>query len=276
MKYQILAGTLGIVLLLGMSPLPQAEAKIFIIDDFVLDPFGGLCDISRDVVGTASCQQSGLSIANVIGGVRDTSLTLDAANPPSNGVIDYVGETDDGAVGTSDEMFRHMAGSGVETTVMQQFDGETGAGRSLGVNLLNSDDIQIDYSLSDFQVDVTVRVTDSGGDWAEQTGILVAGTVTPSSLNFVIQNFIDAPSAFNGVLNLNDIDEFKFTYDTVLAFTDYDLDKIHITMEMVGGEMFPVNTTALLLAGVELNAIWILPAIAAIGIGAFIVSRKRN
>ncbi len=275
MKYQILAGTLGLVLLLGMSPLPQAEAKIFIIDDFVLDP-NGLCDIALLVLGTSSCQQSGLSIANVIGGVRDSSITLDVANAPSNGVIDYVGETDDGAVGTSDEMFRHMAGSGVETTVIQQFDGETGAGRSLGVNLLNSDDIQIDYSLSDFQVDVTVRVTDSGGDWAEQTGILAQGTVTPSSLNFVIQNFIDAPSAFNGVLNLEDIDEFKFTYDTVLAFTDYDLDKIHITMEMVGGEMFPINTTALLLAGVELNAIWILPAIAAIGIGAFIVSRKRN
>ncbi len=114
MKYQILAGTLGLVLLLGMSPLPQAEAKIFIIDDFVLDP-NGLCDIALLVLGTSSCQQSGLSIANVIGGVRDSSITLDVANAPSNGVIDYVGETDDGAVGTSDEMFRHMAGTGVET-----------------------------------------------------------------------------------------------------------------------------------------------------------------
>jgi len=275
MKYQILAGTLGIVLLLGMSPLPQAEAKIFIIDDFVLDP-NGFCDISLLIVATSSCQQSGLSIAHVIGGVRDSSLTLDVANAPSNGVIDYVGETDDGAVGTTDEMFRHMAGSGVETTVIQQFDGEVGAGRSLGVNLLNSDDVRIQYSLSDFQVDVTVRVTDSGGDWAEQTGILVQGTVTLTELLFDIDNFVLAPSASAGVLNLEDIDEFKFTYDTVLAFTDYDLDLIDITMEMVGGEMFPINTTALLLAGVELNAIWILPAIAAIGIGAFIVSRKRN
>ncbi len=47
-------------------------------------------------------------------------------------------------------------------------------------------------------------------------------------------------------------------------------------MLMVGGEMFPTDTTALLLAGAELNAIWILPAIAAIGIGAFIVTRKRK
>jgi len=47
-------------------------------------------------------------------------------------------------------------------------------------------------------------------------------------------------------------------------------------MQPVGGTMMPAETTALLLAGAELNAIWILPAIAAIGIGAFIVSKKRK
>ena len=56
---------------------------------------------------------------------------------------------------------------------------------------------------------------------------------------------------------------------------DFDLKKIHIPV-MIGGTIMPADSTALLLAGAELNAIWILPAIAAIGIGAFIVSSKRN
>jgi len=77
-------------------------------------------------------------------------------------------------------------------------------------------------------------------------------------------------------IDRSDVDRIEFEFVTPTDATDYDLDKFEITMEMVGGEMFPVDTTALLLAGAELNAIWILPAIAAIGIGAFIVSRKRN
>lgn len=270
MKIQILAGTLSLVLLLGMVPTP-AEAKIFIIDDFS-DDTGGLCDFAVTLIAVPGAFAQP---AAVLGGERECSLAIDAESPPSNAVIDVVALPDNvPAVPPSPDMFRHMAGSGVESITMLEYDGVGAAG--LGISLLSSDDIQIDYSLSDFQVDVTVRVTDSGGDFAEQTGILAAGTIVPTSLNFVIQNFIDAPSAFLGVLNLGDIDSIKFTFDTTIDVTDYDLDKLHITMEMVGGEMFPVNTTALLLAGVELNAIWILPLIAAIGIGAFVVTRKRN
>jgi len=271
MKIQILAGTLALVLLLGMVPTP-AEAKIFIIDDFSDDP-DGFCDSPG--ISLILGPFSGVQAAAVLGGERECDLTLDAESPPSNAVIDVVALPDDvPAVPPSPDMFRHMAGSGVESITDLIYDGPGVAG--LGISLLSSDDIQIDYSLSDFQVDVKVRVTDSGGDWAEQTGILAAGTIVPTSLNFVIQNFIDAPSMSMGVLNLGDIDGIKFTFDTTIDVTDYDLDKLHITMEMVGGEMFPINTTALLLAGVELNAIWILPLIAAIGIGAFVVSRKRN
>ena len=274
MKIQILAGALSLVLLLGMVPTP-AEAKIFIIDDFS-DDTGGFCDFGVSlIIAPVSFAQP----AAVLGGERECMLAIDVESPPSNAVIDVVALPDDvPAVPPSPDMFRHMAGSGVESITMLEYDGvgvDAGAA-GLGISLLSSDDIQIDYSLSDFQVDVTVRVTDSGGDFAEQTGVLAAGTITPTSLNFVIQNFIDAPSLAVGVLNLGDIDRIKFTFDTLIDVTDYDLDKLHITMEMVGGEMFPVNTTALLLAGVELNAIWILPLIAAIGIGAFVVSRKRN
>lgn len=48
---------------------------------------------------------------------------------------------------------------------------------------------------------------------------------------------------------------------------------------MVGGEFLPINTTALLLAEVQTNAVWILSALAVIGsvtFGALYITTKRN
>jgi len=43
----------------------------------------------------------------------------------------------------------------------------------------------------------------------------------------------------------------------------------------IGGELLPINTTALLLAGVQTNLGWIVPVvISAVGISAFLVKRK--
>jgi len=283
LKLQILSGAIGLVLLLGLVPLQPAEAKIFLIDDFSGDPIvagTGACDLSTNGVDSLPFQTSmiqvldiGVLINGVLGDWRECSINLDVISFPSEGELLVVGSPDDGAAGTTPEMFRHMAGTGVKTTTMLIYNAN---GAGLGVNLLSSDDIRMVFSTSDQLVNVIVRIEDSGGDWAEQTAQLQIVTATPTTLLFLITDFIDNPSAFNGVLNLDDIDEIKFTWQTPTAFTDYDIDLLDITMEMVGGEMFPVDTTALLLAGAELNAIWILPAIAAIGIGAFIVSRKRN
>jgi len=282
MKYQILAGILGLVLILGLSPLPQAEAKMFLIDDFSNDgasPINqsGLCDllaVSGMDQNVQEVTNFNATVLGVLGDFRDCKLTIDVSNSPSNAATDVVAPDDDKGPANQADMFRHMAGTGVESTTLLTYNAN---GAGLGISLLNSDDVKIVYSTSDFQVDITVRVTDSNGDWAEQQASTIAGTVsTPTNILFLITDFIDNPSAFNGVLNLGAIDEISFEYDTTVAFTDYDLDSLMITMEMVGGEMFPVDTTALLLAGAELNAIWILPLIVVIGIGAFVVSRKRN
>jgi len=182
------------------------------------------------------------------------------------------------------DMFRHEAGAFVQTMIELTYNGTDGVVGGIGgpdvtpfnIDLTNSDDIRIMYSISDFQVNVTARVTDSLGAWAEQEGILEAGTNSIKNILYDIDTFSTNPTAAAGVVDLTDIEEISFVFDTQTGLTDYVLEKIDITMQMVGGEMYPVNTTALLLAGAELNAIWILPAIAAIGIGAFIVSRKRN
>jgi len=43
----------------------------------------------------------------------------------------------------------------------------------------------------------------------------------------------------------------------------------------VGGELLPINTTALLIAGLQLSAVWMIPlAVSAIGIGAVLIRKK--
>ena len=45
--------------------------------------------------------------------------------------------------------------------------------------------------------------------------------------------------------------------------------------QVVGGELLPIDTTALLLAGIQTSAIWILPVIlAGAGFAAFKLRRK--
>jgi len=287
MRYPILAGIMGFVLLLSLVPLPAAEAKIFLIDDFSNDPFGvqpatdGRCDISGDgpfqQVGVDFVTTASATRLGVLGDWRICDFLIDIPSGATTAGILVSAATNDPM---PFDMFRHEAGAFVETMVELTYNGTDGTAATdvvpLGIDLTNSDDIRIMYSRSDFQVNVTARVTDGGGDWAEQEGILMAGTNAITNLLYDIDTFSTNPSASMGVIDLDDIDEISFVFDTQTDLTDYVIEKIDITMQMVGGEMFPVNTTALLLAGAELNAIWLLPAIAAIGIGAFIVSRKRN
>ena len=296
MKLQILSGALGLVLLLGLVPLQPAEAKVFLIDDFSNDPFpdiaasidDGRCDLTTSgagssVAGVDKVVMDSPTRLAVLGDWRICELLIDigAAN---SAAMRVVANTEDAI---PFNMFNHEAGPGVFTMTELTYNGTDGnpsMGGGIGgpdaipfnIDLTNSDDVRIMYSVADFDVDVIVRLTDSDGDWAEQTSTLAGGTVAVTSILFDNETFVLAPSASSGVLQLNDIEEISFFFDTTVALTDYVIEKLDITMEMVGGEMFPVDTTALLLAGAELNAIWILPAIAAIGIGAFIVTRKRN
>jgi len=263
-----LAGTLGIMMMLGMFPSP-AYANIFLIDNFTDDDVDTLCDLtlvnSTILSQTSFMAQSGLS--EVIDMSRECQLTLLVDNPPSLGEIriaEFAG------------MFRGMSGTGVESMSYLQYDGiadgVVGGGRTLNLDLTNSDKLRIQYSKADFTVNVTATLIDGDGDSASLKGFLNGGTVSETNLNFPLANFVIE----NAALSLGDIDEINVNFTDNVDATDFDVEFIQITMVMVGGEMMPADTTALLLAGAELNAIWILPAIAAIGIGVFVVSRKRK
>jgi len=275
----MLAGTLGALLLLpfALNNTPTAYANIFLIDNFTGDDpaapgLPGSCD--KTLKGPAddtgvSLFSSTSGLLETILGIRECQLFLTLTNNPSEGEMQ---------VAELAGMFRQMSGTGVKTMSYLQYDGLAdmvagpGNTRILNLNLLNSDNLRIQYSFADFEVNVTATLIDGDGDEAELEGKLNTGTNTITDLNFPLGDFV----LENPLLNLADIDEINVNFSNNFVATDFDIEFIDITMSMVGGEMFPTDTTALLLAGAELNAIWILPAIAAIGIGAFVVSRKRK
>jgi len=249
-----------------------AYANVFLIDNFTADAQFELCDqmlFNKTIANfTTFVFQSGLG-ATVIDGIRECQLFIITDNDPDTGASTVV---------QADEMYRHMSGPGVTIESYLHYDGiadgvaKTTNTRTLDLNLINSDNLQIVYSFADFDVTVEAQLVDGGGDIATLTKKLVGGTSSVTTLNFGL----DAFEANNAAFDRSDVDEININFTNTVVAADWTLEKIHITMVMVGGEMMPADTTALLLAGAELNAIWILPAIAAIGIGAFVVSRKRK
>jgi len=274
MKFLLLAGTLGAVMLLAIVPSVSndAFANIFLIDNFSDNDVLKLCDFTLRGPGPIPFD-SGISPlmnqflgvgSEVIDDKRQCQLQLTLSNNPSEGemqIAEFAG------------MFRQMAGTGVKTNSYLQYDGLNATDLiPLNLDLSNSDKVRIQHSFTDAFINVTATLIDGDGDEASLEGIFEKDVGVLTNLDFPLTDF----EAENVLLDLNDIDELNFNFTTFTVAGDFDVELIEITMVMVGGEMYPTDTTALLLAGAELNAIWILPAVAAIGIGAFIVTRKRK
>jgi len=223
----ILSVSAVLVLLLAMEPLPAAHANTFLIDNFTDDGSGVeamACDdelVNKNTAGkTLFGFQSGLT--EVIAGIRECQLTLLVDNPPETATV---------TIDEARSQYTGIMGIGVEAMSYLQYDGiadgVVGGGRTLGLDLTNSNNLRIVYSAADIQVGVISTLIDSGGDSASLNGILVAGTNSATELNFPLANFV----AQNANLNLNDIDEFNFNF-TATAGTDYIVEFIDITMQM--------------------------------------------
>ncbi len=71
-------------------------------------------------------------------------------------------------------------------------------------------------------------------------------------------------------------------HSVVMTGTFYGIDEITFSPEtcvVVGGELLPIDSTALLLAGTQTNAVWILSALVVIGsiaFGALYITSKKN
>ena len=101
-----------------------------------------------------------------------------------------------------------------------------------------------------------------------------AGAGDPNGGLFGTWNFI----SFNDPLG--DIKSVEFTGSgTSGPRTFYDNLELCFTDSTVGGEFLPIDSTALLLAGAQTNAVWIMSALAVIGsiaFGALYITSKRN
>jgi len=63
--------------------------------------------------------------------------------------------------------------------------------------------------------------------------------------------------------------------DEITQKKSKSLEDTTTSTKLVGGELLPMDTTVLLVAGVKTNAIWLIPIVLSIvGIGLFVVSRK--
>lgn len=65
--------------------------------------------------------------------------------------------------------------------------------------------------------------------------------------------------------------------DESWAIENVEINLLGVEPSLVGGEIIPIDNTALLLAGIQSSAIWMLPALAGIvGAGAFFVRTRMN
>ena len=105
-------------------------------------------------------------------------------------------------------------------------------------------------------------------------------TVFSWGTNFDIPAIIakGGPSAFVYTYNPEDNGDagLGFPMGSSHISACYDVGSIPPEMRPIGGEIFPINTTSLLLAGIQTNLAWIIPiALSAAGIGVVLV-RKRT
>jgi len=100
---------------------------------------------------------------------------------------------------------------------------------------------------------------------------------------FIVQDFNDlfnlantGPSSFRsaGIGGVSSPSPADLSRASIIAFTEDE-----IFGSPVGGKLFPIDTTALLLAGIQTNALWIMSALAIIGsvaFGAVYITVKKN
>jgi len=129
-------------------------------------------------------------------------------------------------------------------------------------------------------------VIDVSGDGAKNTG-----DDTSDARDAAIQGVVDV---INGIVISPNAALVTFYTDNVIGgpgsfvleaatFADFEKaikDKILLEIcDTVGGELLSINTTALILAGAQTNAVWIMSALAAIGsvaFGAIYLKTRKN
>ena len=164
----------------------NAYANIFLIDNFTGDsgPQAGACDFSISMGSSPQFVQTGES--EVIDMIRECLVKIQleplGMGPEAMITVDQI---------FPPGRFLQESGDGVRASVILTYDGEAmpANGRSLGLDLTESDKLRIDFTRADFDVIVKATLIDSGSDSATLTGLLPQGTNTLQMLNFLLTDF---------------------------------------------------------------------------------------
>ncbi len=96
-------------------------------------------------------------------------------------------------------------------------------------------------------------------------------------------SFVIIPGGSSGTFVVGFNNVLSVTFDIIdpnaEAFDLYCIDNFMFDDEPVGGEFLPIDSTALILAGAQTNAVWIMSALAVIGsvaFGALYITSKKN
>lgn len=126
-------------------------------------------------------------------------------------------------------------------------------------------------TLTDISGSSTVTAGTPGYKWTEVAAINANGLPDNTLVDTTASPYTFYTCGFDSVAGADPISG-TFQYNADIPFT---------TKKPVGGTILPIDTTALLIAGASVNAIWLLPVLAGLAVGVFTllrfqVVRKQN
>jgi len=164
----------------------------------------------------------------------------------------------------------------VDSSGTPEFSYFNGPDNSLTVDI-ESSTIQIDlvdgftglYVIGTGNNPITIQITDL--DWVGMPGTIVGASI------------VSPPSGFGETVQVTGPHSVEVVVATANnAFAGGTLASILVQLQTshsqaVGGELLSIDSTALMLAGLQSSAIWMLPVLAgAVGVGAFYIKTRMN
>jgi len=156
-----------------------------------------------------------------------------------------------------------FGGGGIGTLTVNVWDSnQPGVG-----NLLGSSTVNIDTTGTDFLNPITVHL-----DFSPIP--IVPGNI--HALQFIVGDPNDTLEASCDFSGQTDAYTGGIAWQGVLI-PDCDFGFVTYFGDVVGGELLPIDSTALMLAGLQSSAIWMLPVLAgAAGVGAYYIKTRMN
>jgi len=158
-----------------------------------------------------------------------------------------------------------------------------GAGPEFILNTGSDEQVNVDIESSTISI---TYIENQGGffTWGSSTNPV---TVKITSLNWIGQsgiisgaNIVSPPSGFGETVQL--IGQNGIQVDTNIMQANGFFQPVTVVVQLetthtIGGELLPIDSTALLLAGIQSSAIWMLPVlVGAAGVGAFYIKTRMN